>query len=268
MRGRAGSDVWLARAFGALTIAPICAGFLAGLVRADPPIEGVPATARVPFLTLGNEGAANGRSCVSCHQSEKWLSHPVGVTPSIDVPTHLPLEGGTISCVTCHEADDSHPTPGGTWGRVRLRGTGDAASLCAECHVAPQSSSHAGGSMRAHLGGSRDPGRASAAARIDEESASCMSCHDGTAASDAGLHARPGRRRDGLGEHPIGIAYDKPGRGHDAPRFVPVARLDPRVRLFDGAVGCGSCHSVYAPTKSLLVMDNLRSRLCLSCHAE
>ncbi|NNK62673.1 MAG: hypothetical protein HKO98_05620 [Gemmatimonadetes bacterium] len=42
--------------------------------------------------------------------------------------------------------------------------------------------------------------------------------------------------------------------------------VDPRIRLFDGNLGCGSCHSVYAGEPGLLVMRNERSRLCTSCH--
>ncbi|MHC4317018.1 MAG: cytochrome c3 family protein [Planctomycetota bacterium] len=46
----------------------------------------------------------------------------------------------------------------------------------------------------------------------------------------------------------------------------PAASLDRRIRLFDNRVGCGSCHSPFADDEALLVMSNLRSRLCLSCH--
>jgi predicted CXXCH cytochrome family protein len=46
----------------------------------------------------------------------------------------------------------------------------------------------------------------------------------------------------------------------------PESALDRRVRLFDRRVGCGSCHSPYAEGRALLVMSNVRSRLCLSCH--
>ena len=53
-----------------------------------------------------------------------------------------------------------------------------------------------------------------------------------------------------------------------AVRLVDAARLDGRIRLFDQAVGCGSCHSVYSMQPKLLVTSNLRSRLCLSCHVE
>jgi predicted CXXCH cytochrome family protein len=42
--------------------------------------------------------------------------------------------------------------------------------------------------------------------------------------------------------------------------------MDPRIWLFEGRVGCGSCHSPFAGGEALLVMSNVGSRLCLSCH--
>lgn len=96
-----------------------------------------------------------------------------------------------------------------------------------------------------------------------------MACHDGASASDAGLHGL-GARRDGqfsrTQEHPIGVRYQN-NREREI-RLVNPASLDKRVRLFDQTVGCGSCHSVFSKQKQLLVMDNLGSRLCLSCHVE
>jgi len=36
--------------------------------------------------------------------------------------------------------------------------------------------------------------------------------------------------------------------------------------LFDGKVGCLSCHNPYGDKKYSLVMENKRSGLCLACH--
>jgi predicted CXXCH cytochrome family protein len=38
--------------------------------------------------------------------------------------------------------------------------------------------------------------------------------------------------------------------------------------LFDGNLGCGSCHSAYSKEPHLLVMNNRGSKLCLSCHTQ
>lgn len=94
-------------------------------------------------------------------------------------------------------------------------------------------------------------------ARIDYESRTCMGCHDGS-------------RGKGLGvSHPVGVAYDEmawaaKGSRH---RLTDRHQLDARVRLFDGNVGCGSCHNIYSQTPKMLSMPNTRGQLCTSCHA-
>lgn len=68
------------------------------------------------------------------------------------------------------------------------------------------------------------------------------------------------------GEHPIGVRM-MAGRGNlEEGELRSPTSLDPRVRLFDGRVGCGSCHSIYAPGRNKLVMPNERSALCTACH--
>lgn len=103
---------------------------------------------------------------------------------------------------------------------------------------------------------------------FDDDSRECMSCHDGTVASDAGRHAASAAPDfETLREHPVGVEY-RPGRPASDTRLKPTERLDPRVRLFDGQVGCGSCHSIYSSQRKLLVKNNIRSELCLSCHEQ
>jgi predicted CXXCH cytochrome family protein len=97
-----------------------------------------------------------------------------------------------------------------------------------------------------------------------------MSCHDGTTAGDAGWHAGKSSRSTTERDHPVGVKYrDKSASaGSEDVHLVSEKALDPRVRLFNSAVGCGSCHSVYSQTDSLLVVSNQRSQLCLKCHKE
>jgi predicted CXXCH cytochrome family protein len=100
------------------------------------------------------------------------------------------------------------------------------------------------------------------ATKIDDETQLCLSCHDGLMASDtvaAYAFATPGEMSP---DHPIGVSM--------APRMDSIVRtpsqLDGRIRLFNDRVGCQSCHSPYSNLPKLLVMSNLRSQLCLSCH--
>ena len=67
-------------------------------------------------------------------------------------------------------------------------------------------------------------------------------------------------------EHPVGVRYRRDAGRRSGSPLVPLDAVDPRIRLFDDRVGCGSCHSPYSTRDDQLVMSNERSRLCLSCH--
>ncbi|NQU47328.1 MAG: hypothetical protein HQ519_01670 [Planctomycetes bacterium] len=51
-----------------------------------------------------------------------------------------------------------------------------------------------------------------------------------------------------------------------APQYRPVTSLPKEIRLFQGRVGCGSCHTTYGGEKQMLAGDPKRGTLCLSCH--
>jgi predicted CXXCH cytochrome family protein len=114
--------------------------------------------------------------------------------------------------------------------------------------------------------------RPSTLARLDEDgSRSCISCHDGTVASDA---TGPSSSQVGMGfrnsGHPFGVAYSVPaGTGFRGDwNLRPAQTLNSNIRIFNGQVGCQSCHSLYSTQKNLLVMSNDSSRLCQSCHEQ
>jgi predicted CXXCH cytochrome family protein len=214
--------------------------------------------------------------CRSCHQIDAVFSHPVGMSPGRPIPSVFPLDHGRMTCVTCHENDAN--------AHARARGTGDpllrvdavGQNLCMQCHEgAPMSaaSGHAAAVSRAHLAwpGER-PTRGRGHAGLDAESASCLECHDGTIATGVGTK-RLGPELFSFGpnqDHPVGVVMGAPqGRDRSKDMRTKSAHgLDPRIRLYDGAVGCGSCHSVYSPLKADLVMSNQRSALCMSCHED
>jgi predicted CXXCH cytochrome family protein len=219
-------------------------------------------------MTARDHHAETGAaSCARCHDFEPAFSHPIDVRPSMAVPAHMPLEHGRMTCTTCHNVAL------GSTGLLR----GDASlgpGFCVQCHDSargPSSDIHAFATDRAHLATSRDrpSGSAWRTMRPDDESATCLGCHDGATASAAQVRvpipgAGPGPASRLLGEqHPIGVVQRVRGVG-DTLRHPH--EIDPLVRLFDGRVGCGSCHSPYAPNDHLLVMSNQRSQLCLSCH--
>lgn len=211
-------------------------------------------------------------ACESCHVAEPVFSHPVRVVPDLVVPSDLPLVDGKLACITCHAMDTtSDHIAARRHGGPALRGGLSGPELCLRCHQSTNLDRRAlhvamlGG--RAHMVPAAtyadDPATTlTAAAGVDEASAICMGCHDGSVATAAG-HDGPGtlaqRLPLGMG-HPVGIDY--PSRE----RLLPPSSLDPRIRLFDRRVGCLSCHSPFSSLSGLLVMPNRGSKLCLGCH--
>jgi predicted CXXCH cytochrome family protein len=218
--------------------------------------------------------SADPNKCAGCHQFDPMLSHPVNIAPSMTVPGELPLVDGRMTCQTCHteggieahaEATRDHT------GMLRM----EAGLLCAQCHSGAEltaRSMHPTALGRAHL---QAPVRMAVATdtpgALDAESRTCLGCHDGTVAGDI-----VGAMSQGLavqsGNHPIGIAHANTLRGSGAFKYqsdmpvVPASSLPHRFRLFNGNIGCGSCHSPYSDHKNYLVADNYGSRLCLTCH--
>ena len=218
------------------------------------------------------------KRCQDCHAFTKMFSHPVDVTPNLSVPSSFPLQDGKVTCTTCHESLE-HSGPG-KGHMLRSNETEDLVSWCAKCHGGGEGAkvlAHATDQIRAHLqGGSKGPRAGSSAptAALDSESRACMGCHDGSIASDAGSHASPAAlarselSRGGKQDHPIGINYLSVDVRPSERELVSPSRLDPRIRLFNQTVGCGSCHSVYSQSDHLLVMSNMRSQLCMACHVK
>ncbi len=213
--------------------------------------------------------------CDTCHTPDPVFSHPVGFRPERPLPDRFPLQNGEMTCLTCHDASDALLHNRAREGHTSLlRSPFAGRSLCSECHQQQPFSArsgHAGAVSKAHLlwpGKGRRQGRTGGGPLVDNETESCLECHDGTLAK--GIQAGHGGadlfRRGVSQEHPVGVPYRTPPGKRGISRMVDARTLDERVRLFDGAVGCGSCHSVYSPIDNNLVMSNHRSALCLSCH--
>jgi predicted CXXCH cytochrome family protein len=245
------------------------------------------------WLLAGSEGSANRYSgadqygwrplapsspfgstnrCISCHRLDPLHSHPVEVAPSMAVPAELPLEMGRITCLTCHL--DGGPAAHARSSQLHdgMIRSADSRSLCAQCHTsvaATPQAMHPLALGKAHLKSQSRTGSVSLASQgLDAETRTCMGCHDGMIAREG--EAGMGFAADTSRDHPIGVAYADSRMARGLPRsdvpLKPIIGVDPRIRLFDGQIGCGSCHSLYSGQKKLLVMSNLGSKLCLSCH--
>jgi predicted CXXCH cytochrome family protein len=217
-------------------------------------------------------------TCLTCHSDN--AARPHGSASRGAAARDMMLRGGSF---------DSDPT-------------GSPGALCAQCHAPtdvtphgrpdrPAAGVHAASMSRAHLqrrhGFDDDElqrslriGLGSREVHLDPESVGCIGCHDGVMAGqvDLGLSRSPAtmsHQRVASGEdlgrsHPVGVML-RPARfaGSGSMAMRQPETIDRRIRLFNGrqrTVGCGSCHSAYSHERKMLVMPNLRSALCLSCH--
>lgn len=106
----------------------------------------------------------------------------------------------------------------------------------------------------------------------------CLSCHDGTLASDNSnthkLNSTQNFGNDLRKSHPISFKYDSYLALKDAGLFDPTSSpsgLGGSIHddlLIDGNLECISCHDIHGINgiKSHLVKSNNKSRLCLTCH--
>jgi len=115
----------------------------------------------------------------------------------------------------------------------------------------------------------------------------CLSCHDGTVAVDS-YGGRTGTIFLGgdlaigadelVNDHPVSFLYDDALATDDGELFMPTSTpsglggtIDEDL-LFNGNLECSSCHDVHngasaeAVNYSLLMISQVRSQLCLTCH--
>ncbi len=211
----------------------------------------------------GNISADITRSCGKCHATlEQIQSHPSDIYPSLVIPDDLPLHEGRLTCLTCHY---THPDK----NRQRfiekdffLRRIDRGPAFCSACHVIDENKHIV--FDKVHVGTYVETSRKT---RIDSESLACIECHDShitTPRSSLGA----GVWKHGAEEllpHPIGITYEK---SHNRKKgdFRHSSMLRKELKLYQGNIGCGTCHNMYSKEKYMLVIRNDRSALCLECH--
>ncbi len=221
------------------------------------------------------------KSCTmsKCHNFDPMLSHPVGIKPKGPIPEDMPLDSqAKITCLTCHnqsidksDQDYSDIDSGNQY--LLRRPVGE--QLCSSCHVNSNSTSneHWLFSTRAHLQVSGGKSSTSNELNrplktIDQESRTCLTCHDDITTSISFSAASLGEKaiwRNQMKSHPIGTDYVSAVRRNPSYKNTPF-NGNSRVRLFNDKIGCGSCHSLYAETQYHLVADYQDSTLCRKCH--
>ncbi len=235
-------------------------------------VENEPKPSRTGQLNNWTDERCNG-----CHRVEKMFSHPVGIVPNMHIPDSLPLQRGRLTCLTCHDGSDAEAHAQARANHTPMLREGlNSVSICSQCHRESSLSAglpHATAQDKAHLawpGNHPKSQDLNHGRQLDQASANCVGCHDGALTSGIGSHNAGSRlTAGGSGEHPVGVPYaQRISAEHRAKiaRMVHPDALDDRIRLFEGNIGCGSCHSVYSQLPYQLVMSNQGSRLCLSCH--
>jgi predicted CXXCH cytochrome family protein len=209
--------------------------------------------------------------CASCHKSEQELSHPVGMKPSMKVPQSMPLDWkGELTCLTCHTVHKQG------FGGFHLRTTATGEGFCVMCHGDMDEELHKVSVGSAHIGetstqssvGWEDPYEG-----LDKLSIKCLACHDAVTANDSLVENLSIRREifhnsNSIGvSHPIGVSYFETRRKYRG-AYRPVEKLPKEIKLFDGIVGCATCHNPYSKRHDELVMSNEGSALCLGCHVK
>lgn len=206
------------------------------------------------------------------------VNHPVNVTPSaaVSIPPDWPVAvDGAITCTTCHSSLTGFDGRDGAALRGESTTSLDSKSFCMNCHREDGPRTAAGthwlAVSKAHII-KDDDGDWNAArdGAIDFASRTCLSCHDGVNALDAGYETTPSRYRGFLGDkgrnHPIGVRYPRSGtRRVDVP-LRPASLLPGSISLPGGLVTCNSCHNLYGTNPNRLSVPIEGSKLCLTCH--
>jgi predicted CXXCH cytochrome family protein len=198
-------------------------------------------------------------TCESCHSEMRRLqSHPSEIYPSRPIPIDLPLTDGKMTCLTCHYV---HPKKKMRLveNRYFLRRLSRGIYFCSICHEFDDKRHIVLTNVHRSSFEELD-----STTRIDKISLTCIECHDSHISKSDALRAGVWRHSSSL-NHPIGLSYSKVTLKR-LREFRPEGVLHRKMKLFDGKIGCGTCHSIYSQEKNMLVMDNSGSRLCLECH--
>ncbi|UCH80022.1 MAG: cytochrome c3 family protein [Nitrospiraceae bacterium] len=202
-------------------------------------------------------------SCGKCHAMlEQVQSHPTDIYPGSEIPEDMPLIEGRLTCLTCHYAHPSKKRQMFITGDFFLRRPYKGPAFCSTCHIIDENKHIV--FNKVHKGSYVEKSRKT---RIDMESLTCIECHDEhITKSRSSLGAGIWKHGTGtLLPHPVGISYEE---SHDRKKhgFKPAGLLRKEVKLYEGKIGCGSCHNIYSKEKYMLVISNERSTLCLECH--
>jgi len=200
------------------------------------------------------------QACAACHRNlEEVQSHPTDINPTLAIPEDMLLINGKLTCITCHYG---HPQKKQQFieNKFYLRRMVRGPFFCNICHELDE---------KGHIVFSDvHTGRYKVTdfkTRIDKMSIECIGCHDKYLNDPGDIVGAGMWEHSNKNSHVIGISYEnissKKRREFRAPGLLRKEML-----LFDGKIGCGTCHSIYSKSRGMLVMDNNGSALCVECH--
>lgn len=176
-------------------------------------------------------------------------------------------------------------TMAGFIGSAHDFGTGG----CASCHALHKSSGSGSGALWDHETTtatftlySSDTLDATINSPTDFGSKLCLSCHDGTVAIDSyggvtGTDFMTGPSNldiDLSDDHPVSFTYNTDLADTDGELKDPATAdsgLGGTIQedlLVGDMLECNSCHNIHSSNTKLLVVSNVGSSLCLTCHAK
>ena len=204
--------------------------------------------------------------CNTCHKVSVVNSHPSGFSPNRELSKVFWLDiDGKLNCASCHDfhPDESENSP------FLLRSSARNTDFCKRCHDAIQPPSpdqpkmimeHLGTSFVAHRKAYTPPKDNSSV--LDGITTNCLNCHNGTS-GPIPEYCLPDQKEP-CDSHMIGAVYAIASVANRELRSL--SDLSPLVSLYEGKVGCASCHSIYSSEDMLLVFNNKGSAICQECH--
>lgn len=101
---------------------------------------------------------------------------------------------------------------------------------------------------------------------VDSYSVDCLTCHDGSTVAGGEVRIYDHAGGNAIGKsHPIGTDYIDASFRRSG--LVRIDRLDRRIVLIDGKIGCLSCHDMLNPGRFHLAVSTAGSGLCMACHS-
>jgi predicted CXXCH cytochrome family protein len=179
----------------------------------------------------------------------------------MSIPKDMPLVEGRLNCVTCHYAHPKENIQLFVKKHNYLRRNVEGVFFCLECHTVDNKGHIV--LEKVHTGSYKVTDNTT---RIDPVSLECIVCHDSHMKADvSSLGAGTWKHFSRKFNHTIGASYKKIGM-KNIKKFRPMGSMSKEIRLYDGKVGCGTCHNIYSKEKNMLVVKNSGSQLCLECH--